>query len=212
MDCQNDKSQNSLPKSDNIVWQPALVSRAKREQLNGHKSVIVWFTGLSGAGKSTLAHAVEAQLHLQNCRTFVMDGDNIRHGLNADLGFSEQDRQENIRRVGEVAKLMLEAGVITLTAFISPFSAERKLARSLVPDGDFIEIYCCCDLAICEQRDVKGLYKKARDGLITQFTGISSPYQAPEQPELSIDTGKQSLEDSVAEVLRFLRAKGVIEP
>jgi len=195
----------------NVVWHHATVTRSRREQLNRHNSVILWFTGLSGAGKSTLAHAVEEALHQTGRRTFVLDGDNVRHGLCGDLGFTDADRQENIRRVAEVAKLMLEAGVITLTAFISPFTAERNLARSLVPHGDFIEIYCSCDLAICEQRDVKGLYKKARRGEIEHFTGISSPYEAPEKPELLIDTGISTLQDCVEQVLTLLRQRGIID-
>lgn len=146
-----------IKQSSNTVWHHATVTRARREKQNDHKAAILWFTGLSGAGKSTLAHAVEERLHQMGCRTFVLDGDNVRHGLCGDLGFSDQDRQENIRRIAEVAKLMLESGTITLTAFISPFRAERNLARKLVPHGDFIEIYCSCDLAVCEQRDVKGL-------------------------------------------------------
>lgn len=198
------------PQNTNIVWHHATVTRGRREQLNQHKSVILWFTGLSGAGKSTLAHAIEEALHQAGCRTFVMDGDNVRHGLCSDLGFTDADRQENIRRVAEVAKLMLEAGVITLTAFISPFGEERYLARSLVPHGDFIEIYCCCDLAICEQRDVKGLYKKARRGEIEHFTGISSPYEVPEKPELRIDTGTSTLQACVGQVLTLLRQRGII--
>jgi len=197
-------------KSSNTVWHHATVTRTRREQLNGHKSVILWFTGLSGAGKSTLAHAVEERLHLQGCKTFVLDGDNVRHGLSRDLGFTDQDRQENIRRIAEVAKLMLEGGTITLTAFISPFRAERALARNLVPHGDFIEIYCHADLEICEQRDVKGLYKKARQGEIKHFTGISSPYEAPENPELRVDTGANSLDDCVDQVLRLLIERGVL--
>jgi adenylylsulfate kinase len=196
--------------STNLAWHHATVTRSRREQLNKHKSVILWFTGLSGAGKSTLAHAVEEALHQADCHTFVMDGDNVRHGLCGDLGFTDADRHENIRRVAEVAKLMLEAGVITLTAFISPFSEERNLARHLVPQGDFIEIYCCCDLAICEQRDVKGLYKKARLGEIQHFTGISSTYEAPENPELQVDTGTHNLQDCVEQVLNLLRARGII--
>lgn len=195
--------------SSNTVWHHATVTRIRREEQNGHKAAILWFTGLSGAGKSTLAHAVEERLHQMGCRTFVLDGDNVRHGLCGDLGFTDQDRQENIRRIAEVAKLMLEAGTITLTAFISPFRAERNLARKLVPHGDFIEIYCSCDLTICEQRDVKGLYKKARQGEIKYFTGISSPYEVPEKPELSIDTGKHSLEECVDQVLALLRERGV---
>jgi len=195
----------------NVVWHHATVTRSRREQLNRHNSVILWFTGLSGAGKSTVAHAVEEALHQKGCRTFVMDGDNVRHGLCSDLGFTDADRQENIRRVAEVAKLMLETGVITLTAFISPFRAERNLARSLVPHGDFIEIYCSCDLAICEQRDVKGLYKKARRGEIEHFTGISSPYEVPEKPELLINTGTSTLQDCVGQVLALLRQRGIID-
>lgn len=196
--------------SSNTVWHHATVTRKRREQQNGHQSVILWFTGLSGAGKSTLAHAVEERLHQLGCRTFVLDGDNVRHGLCGDLGFSDQDRQENIRRIAEVAKLMLEAGTITLTAFISPFRAERALARKLVPHGDFIEIHCNCELLICEQRDVKGLYQKARKGEIKNFTGISSPYEPPEKPELSVNTGAFSLEACVEQVLNLLQARGVI--
>jgi len=197
-------------KSSNTVWHNATVTRTRREDLNQHKSVILWFTGLSGAGKSTLAHAVEERLHQLNCRTYVLDGDNVRHGLCGDLGFSDQDRQENIRRIGELAKLMLEAGVISLTAFISPFEKERQLARKLVPHGDFLEIYCYCDLDICEQRDVKGLYKKARAGEIKHFTGISSPYEEPKNPEIRINTGKDSLENCVDLVISLLQERGVI--
>lgn len=196
--------------SSNTVWHHSTVTRVRREQQNGHKSVILWFTGLSGAGKSTLAHAVEERLYQLGCRTFVLDGDNVRHGLCGDLGFTDQDRQENIRRIAELAKLMLEAGTIALTAFISPFRAERNLARKLVPHGDFIEIYCSCDLSICEERDVKGLYKKARQGEIKHFTGISSPYEIPEKPELKVDTGKYSLEECVEQVLALLRERGVV--
>ena len=194
----------------NVVWHRATVTRSHREKLNQHKSVILWFTGLSGSGKSTIAHAVEEALYQSGHRTFVMDGDNVRHGLSSDLGFSDADRQENIRRVAEVAKLMLEVGVITLTAFISPFAAERNLVRSLVQNGDFIEIHCLCDLEICEQRDVKGLYKKARRGEIKHFTGISSPYEAPEKPELQLDTGINSLQDCVDNVLSLLKQRSII--
>lgn len=197
--------------SSNTVWHHATVTRARREQQNGHKSAILWFTGLSGAGKSTLAHAVEERLYQLGCRTFVLDGDNVRHGLCGDLGFTDQDRQENIRRIAELAKLMLEAGTIALTAFISPFQSERNLARNLVPHGDFIEIYCRCDLSVCEERDVKGLYKKARQGEIKHFTGISSPYEAPEKPELSIDTDKHSLEKCVDQVLALLGERGIVK-
>lgn len=196
--------------SSNVVWHHATIDRQKREALNGHKSVILWFTGLSGSGKSTLAHAVEERLYEMMCRTFVLDGDNIRHGLCGDLGFSDEDRVENIRRIGEVAKLFLEAGVITLTAFISPFRSDRERVRNLVPHGDFLEIYCQCPLEICEQRDVKGLYKKARAGEIKAFTGIDSPYEEPLAPELVVNTGSESLEESTAKVIGLLRERGVI--
>ncbi|WP_018953870.1 adenylyl-sulfate kinase [Thioalkalivibrio sulfidiphilus] len=197
-------------KSSNVVWHHATVTRVRREELNGHRSVILWFTGLSGAGKSTLAHAVEEQLHQRRCRTFVFDGDNVRHGLCSDLGFSAEDREENIRRVGEMAKLFLEAGVISLTAFISPFRSDRERVRSLVPHGDFLEIYCRCPLEVCEARDVKGLYKRARAGEIKDFTGISSPYEEPEVPELVVDTGNLPLEESVNQVLDLLEERGII--
>jgi adenylylsulfate kinase len=166
---------------------------------------------LSGAGKSTLAHAVELELYQYGCSTFVFDGDNVRHGLCSDLGFSPDDRAENIRRIGEMSKLFVEAGVIALTAFISPFRADRDRVRGLMTPEDFIEIYCRCTLDICEQRDVKGLYAKARQGLVPNFTGISSPYEAPENPELIVDTGTQSLADCVEQVLTLLQSRGVID-
>jgi|SRR5450830_1324280 len=194
----------------NIRWHDALVSRADRELQNGHKSAVLWFTGLSGAGKSTLAHAVERTLHEHACKSYVLDGDNVRHGLSADLGFSPEDREENIRRVGEMAKLFNEAGVITLTAFISPYRADRARVRSLVGPENFIEIYCHCPLEVCEQRDVKGLYAKARQGLIKDFTGISSPYEAPECPDLSLDTSRLTLVECVAQILAFLRARSIV--
>jgi adenylylsulfate kinase len=186
------------------------VTRAARAHQRGHRSAILWFTGLSGAGKSTLANAVNSALFEQGLACYVLDGDNIRHGLCADLGFSDADRVENIRRIGEVAKLFLDAGVVVLTAFVSPFQADRDRARALVDRGDFIEIHCAADLQVCEGRDTKGLYAKARAGQIKEFTGISSPYEAPEQPELRIDTGGQSLEDCVQQVLAHLQAVGVI--
>ncbi len=195
----------------NLVWHQSQVTRRCRETLNGHKAVILWFTGLSGAGKSTLAHAVEKRLHEQKCHTFVLDGDNIRHGLSSDLGFDEADRKENMRRIAQVAKLMLEAGHITLTAFISPFKLERSLARQIVAPGDFIEIYCKCDLTVCEQRDVKGLYEKARRGQLANFTGISSPYEVPDNPELIIDTDQGSIDECVQRVLDHLHAKSIID-
>ncbi len=196
--------------SSNVVWHHATVTRDRRQQQNGHKSVILWFTGLSGAGKSSLAHAVEEQLHQLGSRTFVLDGDNVRHGLSGDLGFSDDDRKENIRRIGETAKLFLEAGVIAMTAFISPFRAEREMVRTLVPHGEFIEIYCRADIAVCEQRDVKGLYKRARAGEIKDFTGISSPYEEPVSPEITLDTGSQPIAECVDEVIGLLRRRGIL--
>jgi|TARA_B100002051_G_scaffold241981_1_gene246867 adenylylsulfate kinase len=195
----------------NIVWHEASVDREARSRQRGHRSVILWFTGLSGSGKSTLANAVNAVLFERGLATYVLDGDNIRHGLCNDLGFSDADREENIRRIGEVAKLFVDAGVITLTAFVSPFRADRDKARDLVAHGDFIEVYCAADLAVCEDRDPKGLYAKARAGVIKEFTGISSPYEAPEAPELQVDTGSQSIEESVASVLSLLEEKGVLK-
>ena len=197
------------PISSNVIWHHATVTRERRQKMNNHKSAILWFTGLSGAGKSTLAHAVEEALHLKGCRTFVLDGDNVRHGLCGDLTFSIEDRSENIRRISEVAKLMLEAGVITLTAFISPFRQEREKARKIAPHGDFFEIYCRAPIEVCEQRDVKGFYQKARRGEIKEFTGISSPYEAPANPELVVDTGTQPLETCVNQVLELLETRGI---
>ncbi|MCM1982498.1 adenylyl-sulfate kinase [Lyngbya confervoides] len=197
-------------KSSNTVWHSAIITREHRQQQNGHQSAILWFTGLSGAGKSTLAHAVEEKLHALGCRTFVIDGDNIRQGLCGDLGFSAADRVENIRRIGEVAKLFTDAGVIALTAFISPFQSDRDRVRQLVPAGDFVEIYCAAALEVCESRDVKGLYKRARSGDIPNFTGISSPYEAPQTPELTIDTGDRPLEECVDQVIHYLRQRGIL--
>lgn len=195
---------------ENIRWQNATVTREKREQLNGHKSCVLWFTGLSCAGKSTLAYAVEQELYNRRCHTFVLDGDNVRHGLTAGLGFSEEDRRENIRRVGEAAKLMMEAGLITLAAFISPFRADRDTVRSLIPHGNFIEIYCKADLEVCEQRDVKGFYKRARSGEIKGYTGIDSLYEPPVNPELIIDTGLTKLSDCVNIILSILITRGYV--
>jgi len=203
-------SEQQRTTSSNVVWHHATVTRARREAQNGHRGVILWFTGLSGAGKSTLAHAVEEELHRRGCRTFVLDGDNVRHGLCGDLGFSNEDRIENIRRVGEVAKLFMEAGVIVLTAFISPFRSDREHVRGMVEHGDFIEIYCDSSLKICESRDVKGMYKKARAGQIAEFTGISSPYEAPDNPELTVNTGGEELGQCVQKVLDEVARRGII--
>jgi adenylylsulfate kinase len=197
-------------KSSNTVWHHATVSRVDRERLNDHKSAVIWFTGLSGSGKSTLAHAVEERLYELDCRAFVFDGDNVRHGLCGDLGFSPRDREENVRRIGEMVKLFVEAGVIALTAFISPFTKDRLRVRDIVPHGDFIEVYCRCPIEVCEQRDTKGLYARARKGEIPEFTGISSPYEAPVNPELIIDTGERPLEACVEQVVAYLRQRGVV--
>jgi len=202
---------NPAPDNKNIVWHHATVTRARREAQNGHRGAVVWFTGLSGSGKSTLAHAVEETLHQQGCRTFVLDGDNVRHGLCGDLGFSSADRIENIRRIGEMAKLFMEAGVIVLTAFISPFRADRERVRGMVEHGDFIEIYCDAPIEVCEARDVKGMYKKARAGQIAEFTGISSPYEAPENPELAVNTGREELNDCVKQVIAEMAQRGLIK-
>jgi len=197
-------------KSSNTVWHHATVTRERREKLNKHKSVVLWFTGLSGAGKSTLAHAVEEELHQHECRTFVLDGDNVRHGLCGDLGFSDKDRQENIRRVGEITKLFVESGVIVLTAFISPFADDRNHVRSMFSNDDFIEIFCDCPIDICEGRDVKGIYKRARAGEVKNFSGIDSPYEVPKHPELIINTNRLTLKESVYKVLEFLDSRGLI--
>ncbi len=194
----------------NIVWQHSLVNKAERNLRSGHKSAVLWLTGFSGAGKSTLAHAIERRLFERNCATFVLDGDNVRHGLCADLGFSQKDREENIRRVGEMAKLFTEAGVIAITAFISPFVADRERVRSILPAGEFIEIYCRCPLEVCEDRDVKGLYAKARQGMIADFTGISSPYEPPVNPEIIVDTGTDTLDACVEQVLDYLQQHQII--
>ena len=194
----------------NVVWHHATVTRQRRNELNNHKSVVLWFTGLSGSGKSTLAHAVEEELHQIGCRTIVLDGDNMRHGLCKDLDFSDESRKENIRRIGEVAKLFIESGVITLTAFISPFKEERNKARELLSDGDLIEIYVKCPISVCEARYVKGMYKKAKANKIKNFTGISSPYEAPESPDLVINTDKETLSRSVDQVMGILIDKGIV--
>ena len=196
--------------STNIVWHHSSVDRAARAHQRGHRSAILWFTGLSGAGKSTLANAVNSALFEQGLACYVLDGDNVRHGLCQDLGFSDADRTENIRRIGEVAKLFVDGGVVVLTAFVSPFRADRDRVRALVPEGDFIEVHCAANLAACETRDTKGLYAKARAGVIKDFTGISSPYEEPEQPELRVETGSQSLDDCVDQVIAHLQEQGII--
>jgi adenylylsulfate kinase len=197
-------------KATNITWHHATITAEDRWRLNGHKGGVVWFTGLSASGKSTLAHAVESALYERGCRTYVLDGDNIRHGLNKNLGFSPEDRHENIRRIGEVAHLFADAGYIAMTAFISPYIADRDMARKMNPEGTFVEVYCECALDVCETRDPKGLYKKARAGQIKDFTGVNAPYEAPPKPEVTVDTGKETLEESAAKVLAFLESKGLV--
>jgi len=200
----------ALRRADNIHWQAVEVNKAARQQLNGHGSAVVWMTGLSGAGKSALANMLEKHLHARGVRTYLLDGDNVRHGLNKDLGFTESDRVENIRRVAEVAKLMVDAGIIVITAFISPFRAERQVARELVGAGEFIEVFIDTPLAIAEERDPKGLYKKARRGELKNFTGIDSPYEAPKSPEMRIDTTQYSAEQGAEVVFQLLRKRGLI--
>ncbi len=197
-------------KATNITWHEGTVGREDREKLHGHRAACLWFTGLSASGKSTLALEVESILHGQGCHTIVLDGDNIRHGLNKNLGFSPEDRSENIRRIGEVANLFVEAGSIVMTAFISPYRADRDIARALVPEGRFFEIHVDCALDICEERDPKGLYKKARAGEIKEFTGIDAPYEAPENPEIVVDTGALSLEESAQRVMDALNESGIM--
>jgi adenylylsulfate kinase len=196
-------------KATNIVWHQGAVTRADREQMNGHKGCTVWLTGLSGSGKSTIAVDLEKRLCERGVRTYILDGDNIRHGLNKNLGFSPADRTENIRRIGEVAKLFTDAGVVALTAFISPYRADRDQVRALIPD-DFIEVHVECPVDVCEQRDVKGLYKKARAGEIKEFTGVSAPYEAPLTPELTIDTSRQSVDASARQIFAYLEQRGIV--
>lgn len=188
------------------------IGRQQREERNGHRGVVVWFTGLSGAGKTTLAQAVQESLFRSGCQTYVLDGDNLRQGLCSDLGFSAQDRSENIRRAGETAGLLADAGIIVLAAFISPFNADRERVRARLPAGGFIEVHCDCPLAVCEQRDVKGLYRRARAGEVAQFTAISSPYEAPLNPELALDTSRLGIPECVERVLARLRERAVIDP
>ncbi|WP_337098200.1 adenylyl-sulfate kinase [Paenibacillus sp. YIM B09110] len=189
----------------NIVWQETKISREERYILNTHRSCLLWFTGLSGAGKSTLAIAVEKELHHYGIRSYVLDGDNIRHGLNNNLGFSPADRKENNRRIGEVSKLFVDAGMVTLAAFISPYREDRDMVCKLFPNDEFIEVFVKCPLEVCETRDPKGMYKKARKGEIQEFTGISAPYEEPLSPEIVIESNTQTLEQSVKQVIQYLK-------
>ena len=199
-----------MSKSTNITWHQASLTKEARRKLNNHQSFVLWFTGLSGSGKSTVANAVAAKLYELQVRNYVLDGDNVRHGLNKDLGFSDEDRTENIRRIGEVSKLFVDSGQVVLTAFISPFQADRQLVRDLLEDQEFIEVYVKCPIEECEVRDPKGLYEKARKGLIPEFTGISSPYEEPSQAELVVETDKFSVEECVEQVINYLTAKNLI--
>ena len=197
-------------KATNIVWHPGAVNRDDREKLNGHKGACVWLTGLSGSGKSTIAVQLEKELAERGIRTYILDGDNIRHGLNKNLGFSPADRTENIRRIGEVAKLFTDAGLVAITAFISPYRADRDQVRALMKPGDFVEIFVDCPVEVCEQRDVKGLYKKARAGEIKEFTGISAPYEAPANAELTIKSHELSVDAAVGKILDYLASKNIV--
>jgi bifunctional enzyme CysN/CysC len=194
----------SLRRAQNVHWQATSVSRQDHAALKNQKPLVLWFTGLSGSGKSTIADAVEKRLNLMNRHTFLLDGDNVRHGLNKDLGFTEADRIENIRRIGEVARLMADAGLIVLTAFISPFRAERQMVREMLPEGEFVEIFVDTPLAVAEARDVKGLYKKARAGQLKNFTGIDSPYEPPENPDIVVNTVEMSADDAAEAIIRKL--------
>lgn len=192
-----------------LRWHPQRVTRAMREVRNGHRSVLIWFTGLPSSGKSTVAHGLEERLFAEGRNAYVLDGDNVRHGLCRDLGFTEQDRAENIRRIGELANLFLDAGIIALAAFVSPYEADRNKVRDLVGTGNFIEVYCRCPIEVCESRDAKGNYAKAKAGVIAHFTGISAPYQPPLNADLVLDTDSSGIEESIAAALSLLRQRGV---
>lgn len=193
-----------MSKATNITWHDSSVTKVERQQKNGHKSLVIWFTGLSGSGKSTISVALEKALFNQDIKSYRLDGDNIRHGLNNNLGFSPEDRKENIRRIGEVGKLMVDAGIVTMTAFISPYEEDRQIVRNILEDDEFIEIYTKCSLEECENRDPKGLYKKARTGEIKNFTGVNAPYEEPKNPELTIDTEHETIEESVQKIINYL--------
>lgn len=199
-----------MEKNTHIVWHETSLSKELRRQRNGHHSFVIWFTGLSGSGKSTVANAVAKRLFENGIGNYVLDGDNIRHGLNKDLGFSEEDRKENIRRIGEVSKLFVDNAQVVLTAFISPFRADRQVVRDLLEDNEFVEVYVKCPIDECEKRDPKGLYIKARQGIIPQFTGISSPYEEPENPELVVETHLYPVEECVNQVIAYLQSRHFI--
>ncbi|MBE02755.1 adenylyl-sulfate kinase [Marinobacter lutaoensis] len=196
--------------AENIVWHEHKITRAERAANKNQKPCLLWFTGLSGSGKSTIANALDVALHQRGYHTFLLDGDNVRHGLCKDLGFSDEDRVENIRRIGEVSKLFTDAGLIVLSAFISPFTSDRRMVRNLFPAGEFIEVFMDTPLETCEARDPKGLYEKARQGEIKHFTGIDSPYEAPEHPEVRLDTSSMTVDECVAALIAFMASRGLI--
>jgi adenylylsulfate kinase len=198
------------PKAQNITWHGGHLGRTEREQLHGHRGATLWFTGLSGSGKSTVARRVELLLAERKHHVYTLDGDNVRYGLCSDLGFSPDDRKENIRRIGEVCKLFTDAGLLTLAAFVSPYRADRARVREILGAGDFIEVYVAADLNVCESRDPKGLYKKARAGQIPEFTGITAPYEAPEAPEITLRTDQDDVDTCAQKVVSFLLTRGVI--
>jgi len=201
----------NIQKATNIHWHQGAINRADRERMRNHRGVTIWFTGLPSSGKSTLAVALEEALFERGYHTYILDGDNVRHGLNRNLGFSAEDREENIRRIGEVAKLFRDAGIINMTAFISPYRRDRAMARDLADtNGDFIEVFVDCPVDVCEQRDPKGMYKKAREGVIREFTGVSAPYEEPENPEIRLPTHEMSVEECVREIVNYLESKGVL--
>lgn len=205
------KQMKAISERNNVTWYNGFVSLEDREKLHGHRGTVVWFTGLSASGKSTIAHMVEKRLYDQGCSTYVLDGDNVRHGLCADLGFRPEDREENIRRIGEMVKLFVDAGIIVLTAFISPYRADRQKLRSLFNDGQFLEIYVECPPDVCAQRDTKGIYAKAKAGLIKNFTGISAPYEGPHNPDLVVPTHKIDVLVATEHVLNLIKQHNIIK-
>ncbi|MFP4447095.1 MAG: adenylyl-sulfate kinase [Bacteroidales bacterium] len=207
---QTEAPKEEKQKSTNVVWHDTVVTKEEREKKNGHKGIVVWMTGLSACGKSTIATELQKKLFEMNCNVFILDGDNVRHGLNSNLGFSPEDREENIRRIGEVAHLFAESGTITITSFISPYKNDRDRARKLNEPGDFLEVYVKAPLSVCEKRDPKGLYKKARQGIIPEFTGISAPYEEPVNPEILIETDKLNLEESVEKIIHYMQEKNIL--
>ncbi|NVL90820.1 MAG: adenylyl-sulfate kinase [Desulfobacterales bacterium] len=199
-----------MPKNNNVTWFDGYVSRDDREKLHGHRGAVIWFTGLSASGKSTIAHLVEKELHRRDCSTYVFDGDNVRHGLCSDLTFRREDREENIRRIGEMVKLFVDAGVIVFTAFISPYRQDRRKVRALLKDGQFLEVYVECSSEVCATRDQKGIYAKAKAGIIKEFTGISAPYEVPENPDLIIRSYKEDASEAAKRVIKLIEESKLV--